>query len=56
MNGNIFEIEKIAGKFTLNLLQVKEPQHCYRKYQPQRPRIDTSIDGQLSNVKLSSCF
>ena len=32
MNINIFETKKIAGKFILNLLQVKEPQHCYRKY------------------------
>ena len=51
-----FETEKIAGKFTLNLLQIKEPQHCYRKYWSQRPRIDTNIDGQLTNVKLSLCF
>ena len=39
MNVNIFEIEKIVEKFTLNLLQINEPQRCYGKYLPQRPRI-----------------
>ena len=41
---------------TLNLLLDKEPQCCDRQYYPQRLFIDTSFDGQLPNVKLSSCF
>ena len=52
MNDNIFEAEKIAGKFILNPLQVIKPQ----QYLPQRPHIDTIIDGQLPNVKLIPCF
>ena len=56
MNVNMFDTEKIAGKFTLNLLQVEEPQYCHRKYYPQRPRIDTNIDDQLFNVNLSPWF
>ena len=45
----MFETEKIAGEFTLNLLQVKEPQHCYRYINLNFPAL-TRILTVTSNV------